>query len=265
VDICLDLPGVKVDSFWDAITESRYICRAKYKADYVGDDDKLDIERHQYGRSKTGVNIGRGAILCRIYDKLREARKNEGKNEGKMPLLINNRWGGEIPAAATRVEFQLRREAIKGFQCGNKSVDTVAEYLQTRGAILRYLCNEWLRLYTNPIDPHNTGRYKRDAFLDVWGKVCDFAENLFTSGGQVVRRVNKTPPEPKRLLAQAWGCLTSARALSTGASTDILEGAIDDLKKFKANCVTDKDKEIVAKKHRRYSAVSPLVTEQIPF
>jgi triphosphoribosyl-dephospho-CoA synthetase len=111
VDLCADLANVRVERFQSVFENGGYVCRARRRSNFeirdANSDSEAEFSSNQDGHRKTGITLGKSGIIARVYDKLREARFNEDK----MILLQQNRWGGEIPESATRVEFELKREA----------------------------------------------------------------------------------------------------------------------------------------------------------
>jgi len=73
-------------------------------------------------------------VRLRIYDKGKEAQK---KGKAWFPHL----WGRDTFTDVWRVEFQLRRPALKQF-----GVNTVDELRQKMGGIWEYLTGEWFSL-----------------------------------------------------------------------------------------------------------------------
>lgn len=80
----------------------------------------------------------------------------------KLQLLIDQRWG-VFPFRAIRVEFQLRRGKLK--QLG---VDSLADWLEKRAAVVRYLTHDWFRLTAGPVDRKHPDR---TPILPEWQEV----------------------------------------------------------------------------------------------
>ncbi|MBT3191018.1 MAG: hypothetical protein HN341_00530, partial [Verrucomicrobia bacterium] len=135
VDICLDMPHVPIDELVSCFDEGRYICRANA----IG---KLE------SNGKT-IYFGESPIKARIYDKLREVQKKADPIKTLAMQLW--RWRGSgFPDAATRVEFQIRREGLK-----TRGIDSVQDYLDRRASLVKYLTKEWLRLTLDHVDKEN--------------------------------------------------------------------------------------------------------------
>lgn len=113
------------------------------------------------GRKITGYTIGQGGyVMARIYDKLEQLKMvAPEKRLGECSVWAENGWDGQGPV--TRVEFQLRSEALKTFGL----VDPVDLDAEALGALWCYLTQEWLimRMPTSA----RTGRCKLDRRWEV--------------------------------------------------------------------------------------------------
>lgn len=166
------------------------------------------IEEHKVSRSKDASHWaksgqletyyagGKGAeIILRIYDKGKEIRSS-----GKDWFL--DLWSRGSPSGVWRVEFQLRRSALKKW--GIDSLDDLTEKL---GGLWHYLTSKWfsLRLKDNI-------RQNRRTVLPWWVAV----QNMPTGFGEL--KQIKKPPDHDRLAPLDWyvshigGCLPSYAA-----------------------------------------------------
>lgn len=118
--------------------------------------DEVELEEggaavHGNGRAVCGLVVGRSAVMCRIYDKTYElrCRRDDDKRAAEEDVWRSNGWRSDD--AVTRVEFQLRGEALEEMGCRGASVAEIATYLDS---IWRYCTGElrqgketgWLRL-----------------------------------------------------------------------------------------------------------------------
>ncbi len=98
LDLCSDVPGVSVNdknlAFFD---DDRVITRSRWSAVF------------KENRKITGFQYGRGEVVVRVYDKIAELLKPE--NAEKL-IFFREKWGF-FPDDCTRIEFQLRRNALK--------------------------------------------------------------------------------------------------------------------------------------------------------
>ncbi len=184
-DVCVDLPGVDTAVFVQAFLDGHCITRARKRT------------VHYDGNRPTGLDLGAGnEISCCIYDKLLECT-----DERKLAVLKAKRWGGNVQAA-TRVEFRLRREALKSF-----GVNSLADYREKRSGILSYLCTQWLRMASEDVDRTHTTRTELDS---LWQEVLRCFLAWSASPVVPVTRAKRVAVNGLGLIRQAVGCLTSA-------------------------------------------------------
>lgn len=191
MDSCLDLMGVPVAEFVDPFVAKRVVRRGK----------KVDL--HFDGRDTTGLTVGRGAVVLRIYDKVAECQHNAVKWDA----MIQTRFSGEVPTEVTRVEFQLRRKVLKEL-----GIDTIADWIAKRASVLDYLTAHWFRLTADQVDLDHT---ERAAPSSLWQRVSEgFSSWAGVALLPAVRdRIKRKVLEIGGLMRQAFGCITSAAAV----------------------------------------------------
>lgn len=153
VDICLDMPEVSVEEFYKPSVEKRFVCQAR----------KVRAITPIEGEDGITLYFGKPPLQCRIYDKLAEIEG--GSNPHTKLCMSFYRWGGVIPEAATRVEFELRRKAIK-----ERGIDSVEDYFAKRADLIHYLTTKWLRFTANKVDRKNKNQSKAQT-LPLWNQV----------------------------------------------------------------------------------------------
>jgi hypothetical protein len=80
----------------------RFVCRARYRELH-----QPDGELHGFGNQVSGFTFGRGAVVCRIYNKTLEQTVH--KDTGASQL-----WGDfDRDQPVWRVEYQFRRQALR--------------------------------------------------------------------------------------------------------------------------------------------------------
>lgn len=207
VDACVDLAGVAVTEFTKPFREYRYVTRAQTGTEHFEVEMKASV--HRRGRRDTGFSIGT-KIMLRIYDKLLEVKSQPSKQA----IILERRWG-DMPEKATRVEFELKREALKSFQ-----IDTIEQWEEKKASVMKYLCEEWFRFVEKNGNRTNTSRMK---VLKVWQLVAQrFAEwtNAKTDTKTAGRFKADVVINPHELLKQAYGCIVGAVvALKTTAES----------------------------------------------
>lgn len=191
VDLCVDLPGCYVGDIVRLVQGGQAVGRPRKK------------QYFQDGERWTGVTVGHGDVLVRMYDKAYEvqiARPDPRKQE----LLESYRWGGP-QEKATRVEFQLRREALRSLK-----INSISDYFIDRVKVLNYLTSDWFRLVASVPDRenHNTTRAEVHPF---WDSVCQAFQAWAGTTSEVARRAGRRLfRDPIRLLKQGVGCMMSA-------------------------------------------------------
>lgn len=150
VDMALDVPGVGMEAFDAAYREERYIMQAK-KSRRIEENGAITLY------------FGKPPLMLRIYDKAAEIRAS--CDETKKCLMLLHRWCHGIPQKAIRVEFELRREALK-----EHGIDTPDDYFRKRADLTAYLCGEWVRFTESAVDRDNTARA---AVLPLWLTIAD--------------------------------------------------------------------------------------------
>jgi hypothetical protein len=204
-DLCVDrvMPLPEVDRLKQVVT------LAREKDAYYGGD-------FQRGQRITGLQIGRGEIVCRFYDKVLEiAMKGHAHIK---PVWTNNGWDGK--STVSRLEFQLRRGGLRRF---DQTMD-YATYQECKPDIWAYMTDKFLRM----VDPGTATRKERAKATDYW---VDFQEctNLFGERKGILP-YKETTMDWIPLVKQGLGCLASAWArlaanVGEAEATAILEKA----------------------------------------
>lgn len=182
-DGCIDLPGIDSADLCEFERKDKFVSRSR------------DTKCFKRGRRTHAVQFGKGDVICRIYDKLLETANDEVKRA----RMVEYRWGGSCPSRAARVEFQLRRAALKEF-----GVNTLEELRDLRGGVMRAMCESWLRLTDEVPDKHNPHRAQT---AELWRIVQEAVENGFGTADIVQRRREVKPVIREKLLRQAGGIL----------------------------------------------------------
>lgn len=212
VDLCIDLPEIKVDDMQRAIEDARFVCRGRAKSAHFISEG-IPIQTNRAGLKRTGFSIGKSHIVFRAYDKIEESKFNEDKRI----VLIQNRWNDKLPEHATRCEFELKRDGLRKmfFPGICESIRTWEDYVKCRKMISEYLTKDWIRLYAKDFDRTHTARLDEDDLLPVWNKVIKTFNEVY-SENQDMRKIQickeQPRPERQRLKQQATGCLLSALA-----------------------------------------------------
>ncbi len=185
VDMCVDMAGVDVGEFVELLDAGQYVTRAK------------SWSKYGEGRRTTSIRFGAGKVVMRVYDKLLES----AKDARKYAVLVSHRWGF-TPDCATRVEFQLRREALRTF-----GIDSVGDYVKVRGRLVAYLCGQWFRFTETAVDRTHTLRAENHR---LWVKVAEVFGAWAGESEGAIKRVRRTVANGYQMVRQSIGCLVTA-------------------------------------------------------
>ena len=157
VHLAADFIGQAIDSL-DLTNEDLWI----YKA--------VSFTVHRHNRRLSGVSIGKGDIMLRVYDKVLELQSAHHKQE-----VFSDLWG--VPFSkdlnVTRVEYQLRRPVLKDFtdleHC-KEGVTTVDDLLKGLNALWLYCTVDWARFVKTLVDRDNNNQ-SQALVSDFWSIV----------------------------------------------------------------------------------------------
>lgn len=201
--------------------------------DYVVTDARSERDYKQIHSCFEGVDLGKGKIRNRIYDKPKEIIQKSSKT------WMYEIWGIEnVPSdkRIIRTEFQLTREGIKELGIG-----AVPDLFEKDINVWRYLTESWLKFQDRP-GTHHTQR----TTLDWWIKVQDGYKGSQNAIPAIRTKAIKTDKE--RLFQQALGLLTSLQA------AELEENSIEHNQQVRIeDCVSTFLKEF--SKNRKYGEV----------
>lgn len=132
LDVCADL--LLPSEGWHEDLRHHFVTRA------------TKVDPHFDRKRLTGFNIGRGKVAARLYDKPLEIQQQSNKY-WMYPI-----WGlGSVPDGhrIIRVEYQIRREALKAF-----GVDLIADVEDKLPGLWACLTQSWLRLVDDTSKHH---------------------------------------------------------------------------------------------------------------
>jgi len=149
-DLCADIRYCIRKSRTDKIT--RFITKAT--------KTKLNHEHRKF----TGIQIGTGDIVGRIYDKQVEMK---GKGHHEKQVFFNTLWKTTVNDSVTRVEFQARRKAVVEML---GDITTVKVLFEKKNEIWAYFTKTWLRHSQGFVDRDNKNQ-KRAKLSEFWKQV----------------------------------------------------------------------------------------------
>jgi hypothetical protein len=184
VDLCVD--ALFPEKLWNENILGHRVTRA------------TDTKTFHSNKKLTGFMIGKGSISARLYDKPLEIQQQSNKT------WFFDVWGlKEVPNnyKIIRVEFQLRREAVK--QLGIPHVHNLFDLIQN---VWSYCTKDWLKFQDNP----GKQSHQRKT-LKWWGIIQDGFNNI-PAGSSLIR--NKAiKADQDRLSQQIIGLMSSFAAL----------------------------------------------------
>jgi len=173
-------------------SQSRIVTRACKIANYFSN------------RKLSGVQVGTSSIVLRCYDKLLEMQEKQATTKQEFFTTL---WG-RSPDHVTRVEYQLRREALHDFF---RHSCTFAELTAKIPDLWAYLTSEWFRLASRPVDRENRHQ-DREPVSPFWFAVqCAF--NLFSP---VAIRIKRLKVFNVQALIRQAGCIMVTIAAGLG-------------------------------------------------
>lgn len=188
-DICADMIGYSIqDREIRMYDEDYFIAKARSTSEF------------RENRKITGVSVGRGDLMLRIYDKMLEI--NKPHNTHKKDFFLDL-WSSQNPdieiTEVTRVEYQLRRPVLKEFM----DVGDLEEFLENLPKIWVYLTSSWFRHTEKVVDRKNRNQDKMKC-SDFWKKVQSMSYEKITASRAKKITIHKSM---KMLKAQLRGIL----------------------------------------------------------
>ncbi|MDR2548739.1 MAG: hypothetical protein LBD10_00805 [Desulfobulbus sp.] len=137
--------------------------------------------------TETGISVGQGDIMLRVYDKVLEIEKNDAKQS-----LFASVWHRDDleGVQVTRTEFQLRKTVLKQFR-----IKTLQDLYEKLSALWTYCVTDWARLCTEPFDRSN--RHQDRAKIHPWWQRL---QELQWIGDESASRRKCMPTKNKRQL-----------------------------------------------------------------
>ncbi|MCB9950052.1 MAG: hypothetical protein H6824_03645 [Planctomycetaceae bacterium] len=226
IDFALDLPDVDLKAeFLDAFRQEHFLTSSKSWNPYDGPE------------GCSGFTVGTmNRVKLNVYDKLRQAKK---KDELYQLAMQQNRWGGRIPNAATRIEYQIRKPWLDEYGlCRADDVFRMIPAIISRLAELEK--RPFFAMTNGPVDRKNKHQ-NRCGRLPAWVKAVATFQTLAGQPHEPLERVNRELIGGKRALQSAMGFLTSAAAKSgrcIATSADLVEFLREQIER---NEVVDED------------------------
>lgn len=155
----------------------------------------------------TGVSVGKGDLMLRCYDKVRELREATHKQE-----VFARLWGvshyDDLPV--TRVEYQLRRPVLKdfkGLECAS-GLTRAEDLLLALASLWSYCTADWTRFMATAVDRANRHQ-DRGRLAAFWEAVKGV---VWSDVFEVMRKRPEMHKDLSRLRKQVLGGMMSVIA-----------------------------------------------------
>lgn len=191
---------------WIVLTR-KDIDRGNIKPMPCTDPDELDFDKHYSCRKFSSMNIGKGDLMLRIYNKVKELKDTRATHKQQ---LFSELWGVAKydETSVTRVEYQLRRPKLREFaDHEDKRIDTLADLMQAFRSLWQYMTTSWARHAEKAVNRnHNQTKAKISEF---WQQVQGV---VWTGVFGYVRTHPVKHRDTNQLRSMARGCLMSVCA-----------------------------------------------------
>jgi hypothetical protein len=153
-----------------------------------------------------GFAIGKSKrVRVDIYDKLTDTMNNH--DPVYRQAMIERQWGGQTPAAATRVEWQIGREWIRQHP-ELESATAALNYLPEIFAAVTRDTYSYFRLVDRVPDRKNRPHDRVDTH-PLWKAIVEAAQYAVGDPSRPLTKLNRTSLDERSLLRQIIGCITS--------------------------------------------------------
>lgn len=190
-DLCLDIANLDVTSLLALVKDGQFITRASSvlpKIDYLTDQE-------------TGFTAGKYPCYLTAYDKVDERM---GKADSLyLAALIERRWGGSVPQAAARIEYQLNRPWLR-----NNGIDSPEDFLNHRGTLSEKLTSDWFRITATRVERRNKHQ-SRAGVHPLWAGIQEGFVAIFGPPQGLLEPLSRNHVRPIELARQGRGCLLS--------------------------------------------------------
>jgi len=163
VDLAIDLVGMPIETLQLPYENNQFITRCR----------STNAFHNRVTETRSGFFAGRAPCYLTVYDKLHEVKKKQSIEYSIG--MMDRRWGGEMPTAASRVEWQLHRTKLREF-----GVSTPKDFFDRQSAIYRKLMTGGFRLTNEVVDRVNNNQ-QRCTVLSVWQEITEAGASIFAS------------------------------------------------------------------------------------
>lgn len=221
IDLCFDVQGLDLrQELLPAFVEERFVTSAHQWNPWGGRD------------GATGFSVGRGGrVVLNVYDKRLEATRRQKPDY--LAGMIQRRWGGVIPHAATRIEFQVRKQWLDQYRL--TSADLVESNLASIFAILTSEeGRSYFRMTADRVDRENKHQ-SRAATLPLWSALMADMQRQLGISGERLPPLERGGMDLKRDYGILRGILAKVAAIK-GEACLCLDDAVDVLRRLDSHC-----------------------------
>lgn len=167
-------------------------------------EERTATRTHGKGVDVTGFTVAPGSpLMLRVYDKRAQLAhlNDEDRTEREESTWRAHGWDGAEPV--TRVEFQLRGEALAEFPIGSRTLRDLPRALPSQlDALWAYLTREWVRIIVA-----DTATRRKNCDTDPRWEAARAV--TFKHAADALKRRRRVG---RAALSQAFGCAVSALA-----------------------------------------------------
>lgn len=201
LDLCLDLPGVDLKN---------ELMPAFEAGQFLTTSQKWSLWDGKAGKTGFTVRAGKGVKL-NVYDKRHDVLAVRVFDEDYRQGMILRRWGGVVPEAAARVEYQIGSEWLRHF-----GVRNVGELLANLGSVVVELTKSnphplfWM---TDSTPDRENKHQSRANVLPAWESITTAFRRLAGEPRQPLVPVPRGTMAFQRLAGMVIGLVIRAAAL----------------------------------------------------
>ncbi|WP_321414773.1 hypothetical protein [uncultured Desulfobacter sp.] len=218
----------------DISVKKHHVTRVDLSTDFVNVDfSKLELHHmekwitravsssvHFTGRTISGMSIGKGNLMCRIYNKRTELKV---KRATAKEDFFNRQWGlnsRDQKTPVVRVEFQYRREALTEFKTDDlERIETLDDLKKSLNGLWAYSSKLWAKHCEHDVDRSNNNQ-SRDAVTSPFWKLVQLVSFDGDNPNLWRKREKAQYVNVEALIDQGVGCLVSAMAATIESVDD---------------------------------------------
>lgn len=197
IDFCLDVPELSLDEWLlPAFSNEQFLTSAQRWNAWSG---KQGCSGFTVGNPKS--------VSLNVYDKLRHTQK---QSEAYQQGMQENRWGGRIPSAATRLEYQVRKPWLGQFGL-NQSEDILICQSSIVARLTETTNRPFFAMTTDRVDRKNRHQ-SRSTRHPEWANLMGTFRQLIGTPGEPLKKIDRGRFNHARACQMLVGFATTAAA-----------------------------------------------------